>query len=197
MLVLARNDLAVESWTETCSSDKSDGPTADRQSSEALAFDARLAAHVPDKGHVMRRYCGHYATRTRGRRRRRRPPPDIDGDLAADDPKLPEGGVTIVEPEACSRGTARRRRAELIGLFYEVDPLARPCCGGDPWATAMIQEPVVIDKMLRHLRDRGPDTRACPRATRPPGEGRASRRREGARHGRAETDWRIPPSGIA
>jgi hypothetical protein len=33
-----------------------------------------------------------------------------------------------------------------------------------------MQEPAVIDKILRHLRDKGRDARARPWATGPPGE---------------------------
>jgi hypothetical protein len=34
---------------------------------------------------------------------------------------------------------------------------------------ALIQEPAVIDRILRHLREKGRDARAGPRATGPPG----------------------------
>lgn len=36
---------------------------------------------------------------------------------------------------------------------------------------ALIQEPAVIDKILRHLREKGRDARAVPWATGPPGGG--------------------------
>lgn len=82
--------------------------------------------------------------------------------------ELSEGGVTIVEPENFSRGDARRRWAELIRLVYEVDPLACPRCGSEMRVIALIQEPAVIDKILRHLREKGRDARAGPWATGPP-----------------------------
>jgi len=65
-----------------------------------------------------------------------------------------------VEPEDFSRGDARRRWAELIRLVYEMDPLARPRCGGEMRVIALIQAPAVIDKIPRHLREKGRDARA-------------------------------------
>jgi hypothetical protein len=93
----------------------------------------------------MQRYCGYYANRTRGQRRKAAEAaatPGIDGGMAAGDPELPEGGVTIMEPEDFSRGAARRRWAELIRLVYRVDPLNCPRCGGEMRVIALIQEPV-------------------------------------------------------
>ena len=59
----------------------------------------------------------------------------------------------------------------LIRLIYEVDPLTCPRCGGEMRVIALIQEPAVIDKILRHLREKGRDARAGPWATGPPGGG--------------------------
>ena len=59
----------------------------------------------------------------------------------------------------------------LIRLVYEVDPLTCPRCGGEMRVIALIQEPAVIDKILRHLREKGRGPRAGPWATGPPGGG--------------------------
>jgi hypothetical protein len=75
-----------------------------------------------------------------------------------------------VEAEDFSRREAKRRWAELIRQVYEVDPLVCPKCGGQMRVIALIQEPAVIDKILRHLREKGRDARAGPWATGPPGE---------------------------
>ena len=77
--------------------------------------------------------------------------------------------MTIVEPDDFWRPEARRRWAELIRLVYEVDPLSCPKCGGQVQVIALIQEPAVIDKILRLLREKGRDARAGPWATGPPG----------------------------
>jgi hypothetical protein len=169
---LERLDYDRESGTVSYTSDKADGPTAGRHTFEAVEFIGRLVAHIPDKGQVMQRYYGYYANRTRGARRKAEEAaarPSVDGGRASEDPELPEGGVTIVEAEDFSRGDARRRWAELIRLVYEVDPMVCPHCGGQMRVIALIQEPAVIDKILRHLRSKGRDARAGPWATGPPG----------------------------
>jgi hypothetical protein len=52
----------AETGKVTYTSDKATGPTAGRHASEAVEFIAQLMAHMPDKGQVMQRHCGHYAT---------------------------------------------------------------------------------------------------------------------------------------
>jgi len=54
---------------------------------------------------------------------------------------------------------------------YEIDPMVCPKCGGQMRVIALIQEPAVIDKIVRHLRAKGRDARAGPWATGPPGAG--------------------------
>ena len=50
----------------TYRSDKAAGPTAGTATVDLLEFLARLVTHIPDKGQVMQRYYGWYASRTRG-----------------------------------------------------------------------------------------------------------------------------------
>ena len=73
----ARNPVALErldyqsgSDTLTYHSDKATGPTAGSETVDALEFLARVASHIPDKGQVLQRYYGWYASRTRCIRRR-------------------------------------------------------------------------------------------------------------------------------
>jgi len=174
---LERLEYDAETGTVTYTSDKADGPTAGRHTFEAADFIALLVAQIPSKGQVMQRYYGHYANRTRGERRKAdeaAAEPGAYGGVPAGDRELPEGGVTIVEPEDFSRGDARRRWAELIRLVVEVDPLVCPRCGGAMRVIALIQEPAVIDKILKHLRDKGRDARAHA-----VGDGAARGRRDG------------------
>ena len=56
----------------------------------------------------------------------------------------------------------------------EGDPLVYPKCGGTMREIGLIQEPKVIDKILKHLREKGRDARAGPWAWRVP---RRARRR--------------------
>ena len=67
-----------------------------------------------------------------------------------------------------------RRWAVLIRRIYEVDPLVCPKCGGTMRMIALIQEPKVIDKILKHLRTKGRDARAGPWATGPPEDAAAA-----------------------
>jgi hypothetical protein len=174
---LERLEYDAESGTVTYTSDKADGPTAGQHTFEATAFIARLVAHIPDKGQVLQRYYGYYANRTRGERRKAEAAAEAGAadseqpEAGPTDTELPLGGVTIIEPADFSRGDARRRWAELIRLIYEVDPLTCPKCGGTMRVIALIQEPKVIDKILKHLREKGRDARAGPWATGPPADG--------------------------
>ncbi len=72
--------------------------------------------------------------------------------------------AATVEPANFSRADARRW-AVLIRRIYEVDPLVCPKCAGTMRMIALIQEPKVIDKILKHLRTKGRDARAGPWAT--------------------------------
>lgn len=83
---------------------------------------------------------------------------------AADPSERPPGRVTI-EPKDVSLADAQRRWADLLRRICEVDPLLCPTCGGAMRVIAPIQEPKVIDKIVRHLRAKGPG-----RARRPVGD---------------------------
>ena len=56
----------------------------------------------------------------------------------------------IIEEEP--RYVPSRGWAEMIRKIYEVDPLLCTSCGGQMRIIAFIQEPKVIDKIIRHLR---------------------------------------------
>jgi len=66
----ARNPVALEQLTYdraakavTYRSDTSEGPTAGTETADPLEFPARVLMHLPDQGHVTRRYAGWYANR--------------------------------------------------------------------------------------------------------------------------------------
>jgi hypothetical protein len=167
---LERLEYDAQTGTVEYTSDKDHGPTAGRYTFEPTAFIARLVAHIPEKGQALQRYYGYYANRTRGERRKvpAGVVEPIDGDNAMGGADLPLREVTIVEPEAFNRAEARHRWAELLRLIYEVDPLVCPRCGGPMRVVALIQDPKVIDKILRHLRAKGSNATAGPWATGPP-----------------------------
>ena len=54
------------------------------------------------------------------------------------------------EPDSPFRKKCRITWAALIKAVYEVDPLKCPKCGGTMKIVAFIEEPNVIEKILRH-----------------------------------------------
>jgi hypothetical protein len=147
-VALERLAYQAETGTVTYQSDKASGPTAGNETLDPLAFLARAASHIPNKGQVLQRYYGWYANRTRGRRRRAgapEPGPRTEstpvGDAAASSPAL---------------RAARRRWAELVRRIFEVDPLRCPRCGESMRVVGFITQGHVIDRILTHLRRHAP-----------------------------------------
>ncbi len=115
---------------------------------DVVEFLARITSHIPDKGQVLQRYYGWYASRTRGIRRR----------------AGTEGQQTVyAEPVPVPLREARRRWAELLRRIFEIDPLACPRCGQTMRIVAFITALKAIDRILDHLR-RTANTRRHPRA---------------------------------
>jgi hypothetical protein len=109
------------------------------ETTDALEFLAKLTSHIPNKGQVLQRYYGHYASRVRGMRRK------AGNNDATATPVMAEP-----EPEAVRE--AKRRWANLLRRIFEVDPLVCPRCGEEMRIVAFITEPKTIDKILEHLR---------------------------------------------
>jgi hypothetical protein len=100
-----------------------------------------LLQHVPERGEHLVRYYGWYSNRARGRRK---------AEVAdTETPALPEGVPEQVDPEATR--AARAAWARLIKKVYEADPLVCPHCGGEMRFLAVIEAPLVIERILRHL----------------------------------------------
>ena len=108
--------------------DKPTGPTAGSETLDVLEFLARVASHIPNKGQVLQRYYGWYASRTRGIRRRA----GTEGQQTVYAASVP---VPLRE--------ARRRWAELLRRIFEVEPLECPRCGQAMRIVAFITEPQV------------------------------------------------------
>ncbi len=104
---------------------------------DVLEFLARVASHIPNKGQVLQRYYGWYASRTRGIRRRA---------------GTEEQPTVYAAPVPVPLREARRRWAELLRRIFEVEPLECPRCGQTMRIVAFITEPQVIDRILDHLR---------------------------------------------
>ncbi len=140
--------------TVTYHSDKPTGPTAGSETLDVLEFVARVASHIPNRGQVLQRYYGWYASRTRGIRRRAG---------TAGQQTVYAASVPVPLREA------RRRWAELLRRIFEVEPLECPRCGQAMRIVAFITEPQVIDRIVEYLRRNAAArcrSRAPPRAAR-------------------------------
>lgn len=155
---------AGEDGGVTYTSDKARGPTAGHHTFEPLELVARLVNHIPDKGQVLQRYYGYYASRTRYQRRMATQAGGTNGSGGALD-----DDVTVAEAKDDSRRQMRLRWAALLRRIFEVDPLVCPAYGGQLRMIAFILQPRVIDRILRHVREKGKDARAGPWST-PPGQ---------------------------
>ncbi len=133
----SRLEYQSDDATVTYHSDKLTGPTAGSETLGVLEFLARVVSHIPDKGQVLQRYYGWYASRTRGIRRR--------AGL--------EGQQTVyAAPVPVPLRQARRRWAELLRRIFEVEPLECPRCGQTMRIVSLITEPRAMDRVLDHLR---------------------------------------------
>ena len=65
-----RSAASTTTTVVTYHSDKPIGPTAGSETVDALEFLARVVSHIPNKGQVLQRYYGWYASRVRGMRRK-------------------------------------------------------------------------------------------------------------------------------
>jgi hypothetical protein len=112
-VALGRMEYHEQDSTVTYHSDKPTGPTAGSETVDALEFLARVVSHIPNKGQVLQRYYGWYASRVRGMRR-----------------KATEAGeehpTVCVDPEPEALSEAGRRWAELLRRIFEVDPPRLP-----------------------------------------------------------------------
>ena len=100
-------------------------------------FLAAITQHIPDKGVQMVRYYGWYSNKMRGVRQRALPP----GTGSA-----PAGAFPAATLE-----TPFQEMANLILRVWHVDPLRCPVCQNPMRVLAVIDDPRVAEKILRHL----------------------------------------------
>jgi len=99
-------------------------------------FLAVLSQHIPDKGAQMIRYYGLYSNKRRGCARKANPAGAVPWPKSSPPPpvKLP----------------ARKWR-DLIRQAWHTDPLQCPVCQQQMRLIAVIDDPPVVEKILRHL----------------------------------------------
>jgi hypothetical protein len=103
----------------------------------ATDFLAAITQHIPDKGAQMVRYYGWYSNKMRGLRHRGLPP-----DLV---PRRP--GLSPPPPLELPS----KRWRDLVLRVWHVDPLGCPVCQNPMRVIAVIDDPWVVEQILRHL----------------------------------------------
>jgi hypothetical protein len=102
-----------------------------------------ITQQIPDRGQHLVRYFGWYANRTRGSRRRREGAPSA-GDGRTSAPPL------ATSPPRAPPSATRASWARLLRKILEVDPLLCPTCQVELKIVAVLTEPRVVDRILRH-----------------------------------------------
>jgi Putative transposase len=100
-------------------------------------FLAAITQHIPDKGVQMVRYYGWYSNKMRGVRQRALPP-----ELVPHRPGLSP-------PPPLKLPSTKWR--DLILRVWHVDPLRCPVCQNPMRVIAVLDDPRVVRKILRHL----------------------------------------------
>lgn len=118
---------------------------------EGEAFDAaellaRLLMHVPAPRLHLVRYYGHYSSAARARRK------EAEATTESSSPATPPDDQATASPE--ERRRLRRQWARLIRRIYEADPLLCEC-GHEMRVISFLTDPPVVDKILRHLEQKG------------------------------------------
>ena len=113
---------------------------------------AALTAFIPEKGLQLVRYYGYYSNKARGQRRRRNQAATISVS-----PSCPDGLQDDDFRRFCRRAWAR-----LIRKVYLAHPMICPKCNGSLRIISFIDNPCVIEKILKHLKLWNPPERPPP-----------------------------------
>jgi len=104
---------------------------------EPLDWLAAITSHIPNKYSQTVHFYGSYSNKSRGLR------------IKAQEKFRANDTISSVTPppkKACSK-----KWAELIKLIYEVNPLRCPKCQHEMRIVAIINDPLVVEKILKHL----------------------------------------------
>jgi hypothetical protein len=114
---------------------------------DVLDFIARLTVQIPESHERLVLYYGLYSNASR--QRRVSSSRDKTSACPADQP----------DGDECEWQRSRRIRwAKLIRQVWQEDPLLCPRCGGTMRIISFITDGAVIDKILRHIGYKHPDT---------------------------------------
>jgi len=104
---------------------------------DPLDWLAAITSHIPNKWSQSVHFYGRYSNKSRGLR------------LKAQEKSNSDSAISFVPPppkKACSK-----KWAELIKLVYEVNPLQCPKCLHEMRIVSIINDPLVVEKILKHL----------------------------------------------
>ena len=108
---------------------------------EPLEFIARLVQHIPDVRERQVVYYGVYANASK-RLPRRRAEEGQGGEV---------GGLMPIEEPTPYQRQQRIKWAQLIRRVWLEDPLLCPHCRGEMRILSFITDPLVVDRILRHV----------------------------------------------
>jgi hypothetical protein len=124
---------------------------------DAFDFLAQLTQHIPPKRLQLIRRYGLYASRTKGRWEEMR----WVAERAPEGWKATHPHVSTTEElgyeplseseEEVDINARKHAWARLLAKVYEADPFVCPKCGAEMKVIAIIDDPVEIKRILRHL----------------------------------------------
>ena len=122
-----------------------------------------ICQQIPDRGQHLTRFYGAYANRIRKALFEEASPDLLSNPSSSPHPSEPD---TPSEPDPASAGAPASRAswARLIRKVFEVDPLICARCGGEMKVIAVVTEPKVVDRIVRHLQQKVESERAPPGA---------------------------------
>jgi hypothetical protein len=105
-------------------------------------FIAAITQHIPDKSFQLVRYIGWYSNKMRGQRRKH----------TAEEALATGKAVEVIDvSEHEPRRIPSAKWRELIKRVWEADPLVCPRCSHEMRIVSLIDDPEVIERILRHL----------------------------------------------
>jgi hypothetical protein len=120
---------------------------------DALDWIHAICQQIPDRGQHLSRYYGAYSNRTR---------------KALPQNDLSRTCVTFPEPDfdkpSLDSSPSRASWARLIRKVFEFDPLLCGKCGAEMKIIAVLTDPKVVDRIIRHLEQNPTGEPKAPRA---------------------------------
>jgi len=125
-----------------------------KQTFDVLEWLAAMCSHIPNRGEQMVRYYGYYSNVSRGKRKK----------------ENRDNAIPNIIEDSNTSPAQRKAWARLIQKIYETDPLCCPKCCGTMKIIAWVEQPEIIQKILKHVGLWEVKSRPPPKTHSPPGE---------------------------